>query len=291
MLCFRLLILSPLNEMLSMKQLFMAVALAAPGLVMAQKVGLRHEWTTDAVFKTPESIVYEKQSDRFYVTNVDGIPSEKDGKGAVSVMTREGKVLSANWITGLNAPKGITTYNGKLYVADLDEVVTIDIATASITQKLKIENAIGLNDITVDEKGNLFVSDKQGKCIYKIVDGKVSLFLSELQQPNGLVVLNGNLYVLDNGSLLKIDPSQGITNVAFGMLASTDGLVHIPGKGFIISCWEGSIYHVTESGKQTLLMDTRAEKKNTADLFYDTETGLLYVPTFYQNTIEVYKVE
>ena len=291
MLCFRLLILLPLNEMLSMKQLFMAVALAAPGLVMAQKVGLRHEWTTDAVFKTPESIVYEKQSDRFYVTNVDGIPSEKDGKGAVSVMTREGKVLSANWITGLNAPKGITTYNGKLYVADLDEVVTIDIATAAITQKLKIENAIGLNDITTDEKGNLFVSDKQGKCIYKIVDGKVSLFLSELQQPNGLVVLNGNLYVLDNGSLLKIDPSQGITNVAFGMLASTDGLVHIPGKGFIISCWEGSIYHVTESGKQTLLMDTRAEKKNTADLFYDTETGLLYVPTFYQNTIEVYKVE
>lgn len=291
MLCFRLLILSPLNEMLSMKQLFMAVALAAPGLVMAQKVGLRHEWTTDAVFKTPESIVYEKQSDRFYVTNVDGVPSEKDGKGAVSVMTREGKVVSANWITGLNAPKGITTYNGKLYVADLDEVVTIDIATAAITQKLKIENAIGLNDITTDEKGNLFVSDKQGKCIYKIVDGKVSLFLSELQQPNGLVVLNGNLYVLDNGSLLKIDPSQGITNVAFGMLASTDGLVHIPGKGFIISCWEGSIYHVTESGKQTLLMDTRAEKKNTADLFYDTETGLLYVPTFYQNTIEVYKVE
>jgi DNA-binding beta-propeller fold protein YncE len=275
-----------------MKQFLLAAAFVAPVFGFAQKISLRHQWTTDSAFKTPESIVYDKNTTFFYITNIEGQPSAKDGKGSIAMMSKDGKTIETDWITGLNAPKGIALVNNKLFIADIDEVVVADIASKAIEKKIHIENAKGLNDVAADPKGNVFVSDKQGKRIYKLsAAGEVQVYLEDLQEPNGLAIVDDNLYVLDKGSLLKVDASLGITNVAFGMLASTDGLVYIPGKGFIVSCWEGSLYHVSESGKQTLLLDTRPQKKNTADIYYDEETRLLYVPTFYQNTIEVYELE
>ncbi|MBK6477899.1 MAG: hypothetical protein IPF93_06335 [Saprospiraceae bacterium] len=40
---------------------------------------------------------------------------------------------------GLQAPKGMGIFNGKLYVADLKEVVTIDIASGKIENRFKVQ--------------------------------------------------------------------------------------------------------------------------------------------------------
>ena len=78
-------------------------------------------WTTTAGLKTPESVLFDVQSNKIYVSNIDGEPSTKDGNGFISVLDMDGKMHNLKWVTGLNAPKGQAIYEGNLYVADIDE--------------------------------------------------------------------------------------------------------------------------------------------------------------------------
>ena len=58
-----------------------------------------------------------------YVANIEGDPVGKDGKGSISIIGKDGTITNQNWVTGLNAPKGMGITNGMLYVTDIDELV------------------------------------------------------------------------------------------------------------------------------------------------------------------------
>ena len=93
-------------------------------------------WETDSVLKVPESVLLDAANKVLYATNIDGTdPWGKDGKGSVGKIGLDGKVISAEWVSGFNCPKGMGLYKGKLYVADLEELVVIDIATGKIEKK------------------------------------------------------------------------------------------------------------------------------------------------------------
>lgn len=70
-------------------------------------------------------------------------------------------------IAGLNAPKGLRSLKGTLWVSDLDELVTMDIADSRITSKMKIDGARFLNDVAVAADGTVYASDSQGSRIYQ----------------------------------------------------------------------------------------------------------------------------
>ncbi len=88
----------------------------------AQK--LEKLWTSNSVLKVPESVLLDEKV--LYVTNIDGAPAGKDGKGFISKLAQDGKIIELEWVKGLNAPKGMATSNGFLYVADIDTLVMID---------------------------------------------------------------------------------------------------------------------------------------------------------------------
>jgi sugar lactone lactonase YvrE len=226
-----------------------------------------------------------------YVSNIDGKGDEKDGKGSIGKVGLDGKVINNDWVTGLNAPKGLTLTKNTLWVADLDEVVGIDIKSGKITHHIKIEGAKFLNDMTSDKKGTLYVSDSQGKTVHMIENGKPSLYLQDLQGPNGLLVYNNSLYVLDRGTLYKAGKDKTLQKVAEGMEASTDGIENVQGNEFIVSCWAGVIYYVKADGTTEQLLDTREQKINSADIGYDPKTKTVYVPTFFKNNIVAYQLQ
>src|SRR5581483_5844244 len=162
-----------------------SLLLAAAG-AMAQEHQLVKKWETDTLLKVPESVLYDAPGKILYVSNIDGQPWEKDGKGSVGKVGLDGKIIKVDWVTGLNAPKGLGLYNNKLYVADVDKVAVIDVTTASITQTIPVEGAQGLNDITVDKKGVVYVSDSKTKKIHRIENGQVTTLLDNLKGPNGV---------------------------------------------------------------------------------------------------------
>ena len=80
--------------------------------------------------RTPESVYLDEGSGYLYVSQINGNPGEKDGNGRISKLGLDGSVVTADWVTGLNAPKGLRSFAGTLWVADIDEVLAIDIASA-----------------------------------------------------------------------------------------------------------------------------------------------------------------
>jgi sugar lactone lactonase YvrE len=168
----------------------------------------------------------------------------------------------------------------------------IDVAKGAIAQTIAIEGAQNLNDVTVDKKGVVYVSDSKAKRVHAIVDGKATVFLDNLKGPNGLLAHGDNFYVLDSGGLYKVGKDKALTKIVDGMEGGTDGIEHVTGDEFIVSCWGGVMYHVNAAkGEKQQLLDTRTAKVNSADIGYDAKTRTVYVPTFFVNTVVAYELK
>ncbi|HVH47531.1 MAG TPA: hypothetical protein VM925_34585, partial [Labilithrix sp.] len=119
----------------------------------------------DAGLSTPESVLYDDAADVYLVSNIDGKPTEADGKGFIAKLSPDGTVATLKWIEGgknkvtLNAPKGMAFSGDHLYVADLDTVRIFDRKTGAPVGDVKIAGATFLNDITVGADGRVLVSD------------------------------------------------------------------------------------------------------------------------------------
>jgi len=273
------------------KHLIAASFILTTTLVNAQEHQLVKKWETDTLLKVPESALYDAENKIIYVTNIDGQPWEKDNKGSVGKVGLDGKIITVDWVTGFNAPKGMGLYKNNLYVADVDKVGIIDIKKGQLIQTIPVTGAEGLNDLTVDKKGVVYVSDSKTKKIHRIENGQVTTWLENLKGPNGVLIHDDNLYILDAGGLYKVEKDKALTKLADGMEASTDGLEHVAGKDYLVSCWIGTVYYVKGDGTKQLLLDTREQKSNTADIGYDPKNRIVYVPTFFKNKIVAYELK
>ena len=245
-------------------------------------------WTTTDGLKTPESVLYDVKSNVIYVANINGNASDKDGNGFISLLDLDGKMNKLEWVTGLNAPKGQAIYNGNLYVADIDELVVINIKEAKIVQRHKIENAIFLNDVASSEDGTIFISDTRDNKIYALVNGKVSLWLEDksIISPNGLWAEKGKLYI-GTGQILQTDIKSKEIKVLVSDCGGIDGLEKLENGEFIYSNWQGRIF-VTKGTESIKLLDT-VDKQNTADIDFVPGKNLVLVPTFLANSVDAYQ--
>ncbi|MEJ7779069.1 MAG: ATP-binding protein [Daejeonella sp.] len=194
----------------------------------AEKHELVLKWETDSTLKVPESVLFDKGNQVLYVSNIDGSdPWAADGKGSIGKVGLDGKIISVDWVRGLNAPKGLGMYNGKLYVADLTNLVIIDIASGKIDSSVSISGAVGLNDITIDSKGIVYISDSPGKQVFRFENGKSQLLLDSLKGPNGLLIKDNELYVLDNMGMYKMNADKSLTKLTDGLDGNADGLENV----------------------------------------------------------------
>jgi hypothetical protein len=249
------------------------------------------KWETDTLLKTPESVLFDAKGKILYVSNIDGTPDGKDGKGSIGKVGLDGKIIQVDWVKGLNAPKGMGLYKDKLYVTDLTEVVVIDITKGEIVQRIPIEGSVFLNDITIDKNGVVYVSDSRGFKVYKIEKSFVTPILQNLKGPNGLLAVADELLLADRGTLFKMVDGSNLTNLCTGMDPSTDGIEMVQKNEYLVSCWSGVIYYVYADGNKQTLLDTREQKINTADIGYDAKNRIVYVPTFYKNGIVAYELK
>jgi hypothetical protein len=256
----------------------------------AQTKQLYKLWETEATLKVPESVLYDAQSKTLYFSNIDGKPNEKDKIGSIGKLGSDGKNLTVEWVKGLSAPKGLGLYKGILYVADIDEVVGIDVKSSKIVEHIPVEGAIFLNDITIDNKGVIYVSDMHKGNIHRIENGKVSTYLNNHLGVNGLLSVDDDLYFVQHSILWKADKNKNLTKVAEGMDVSTDGIEQTNDKNFIVSCWPGVIFYVKD-GTPYRILDTQEQKSNTADIGFDKETSTVFVPTFFANKIVAYQLK
>jgi DNA-binding beta-propeller fold protein YncE len=176
-------------------------------------------WTLDG-FAMPESVAADPSSGMLYVSNMGTDPMKKDGDGRIARITADGQLDMADWATGLDAPKGMDVVDGKLYVADIDQLVEIDTANGQVTNRYAVEGAQFLNDVAAAPDGRVFVSDTFGSAVYVLDAGEISLFAQDagmLSGANGLIVMDGALLVADLGDL-----SGGFANITPGPVVRVD---------------------------------------------------------------------
>src|SRR4051794_13057346 len=86
---------------------------------------LKKRWSTDTVLAVPESVFFDENNHVLYASLINGEGDVKDNIGGLAKVGLDGKIIDANWVTGLNAPKGITKSGNNLYVADITDVVVV----------------------------------------------------------------------------------------------------------------------------------------------------------------------
>lgn len=278
------------SPMTRLTLLLVLVATAAVPLLAAPPQLVR-KWETAATLKVPESVRFDGARGVLYVTNIDGEPWAKDGRGSVGKVGLDGKVLAVDWVTGLSAPKGMALRGNLLYVGDMDEVVVIDVEKAEIVERIVVTGAQGLNDVSVDAAGVLYVSDSPGKKLYRIEGGRAAVWLENLKGPNGVLAHGGELYVLDGAGMYRVAPDRSLQLIADGMPGGVDGIESVGDGGFLISCWRGALHHIAADGSRVQLLDSAKDGIHSADIGYDPKTRTVYVPTFFQNTIVAYELK
>jgi len=259
--------------------------------INAQKATVQKLWATDTILKVPESVLVDDKENCLWVSNIDGAANGKDGKGSISKLSKTGTPINLDWITGLNAPKGMAKYKQELYVADLTELVVIDIKKGVIKNKIKVEGSVFLNDVTVNKNGAVFVSDSRTGKVHRYENNMVTIEVENLQGPNGLLSIDDQLLILDRGSLLSVTPGGTISKIMDGMDPSTDGIEKVAPNQYIVSCWNGIVYFVAAGAQKITLFDTRSEKINSADIGYDAKNKIIYVPTFLKNSVVAYQLQ
>lgn len=245
-------------------------------------------WETDDTLITNESVLYDESTGTIYVANIDGNPTEKDGKGSISIIDKEGNIIEQEWVTGIDAPKGMGITNGKLYVTNIDELVEIDIETATISNRYAVEDAAFLNDVDV-HNDRVYFSDMATGKIHFLLAGEIYLFAEGQNNINGLRVGgDGILYGLDAEGLKKYD-EKGNFEMINQEVTGGDGLIIIDDSTFLASRWQGEIYLI-QNGIATLLLDTKAEDSNTADIGFIPSENIVLVPTFFKNKVAAYRL-
>lgn len=278
------------KPMISLLFLSLLVTVSAQQAYQSNK--LVKKWETPRELKVPESVCYDAGRQVIYVSSVTGSPTDKDGTGFLSKLSPEGKIEVLEWVTGLNAPKGMGVYGNYLYVSDITRVVKIEIASGKIVETVEIPGSNFLNDITVDDQGNVYVSDSNGNAIYVIRNGKYELLIksTQINGVNGLFYKDGSLLAGIQDRIVKINPVNKETRDYILNTGGIDGLVPDGNGNYLISDWLGNVHLVHPDNPKVKLLDTTPVNANAADIEYIIDKKLLLVPTFSDNRVVAYEL-
>ena len=260
-----------------------------------QTYTLNEVWATDTLLKTPESVIYDQANDVLYVANVNQNPWERDDNGFISRVSTNGEIIDLEWVIGFSGPKGMAIVDNILYVADLDEVGIIDIKKGELLQKVKVEGASGLNDITPDKKGGIFISDSKNGKLFHLKGEVASEYHDDTPgSPNGLFVYENKLLVAfsETSEFVSYDLDTKEKSVIATGIGHGDGITPTNEKGsFLVSDWQGEIWLVKDDGSKQSLIKPKDQKINTADIWFIEEQSLVLVPTFFDNRVVAYELK
>jgi DNA-binding beta-propeller fold protein YncE len=267
-----------------MKKVILPLIIVLMSSTLLAQHSLEKIWETDSVtLKNPESVLFDPISNSLYISSMSA--------GAIVRYGLDGKLIQNNWVTGLTANKGSAIFNGLLFTAENTSVAVIDIKKAAVIKHIQVEGAVMLNDLAVDSKGIIYVSDSRGAKVYRIEGDKPTVYLENMTGANGLLPVGTDLYVLTSTRVDKVSDSKQITKIADGFESGLDGIVMVGENEFIISNYKGILYWLKADGTSQVLLDTREKHAMSNDIGYDSKTKTLYVPSFATNFVTAYKVK
>ena len=258
---------------------------------------------------TPESVQYDPDGDRYFISNISGSPAVMDNNGYISIASPEGKIVTEKWVAGLqngvtlHAPKGLAIGKGDLWVADIDTVRAFDLKTAKLKADITIKGATFLNDIAIGPDGKVYVTDSglQGNdelvpsmtdAVYVIEKGVATPLAKtrDLHNPNGITVTPQGVLVNTFGAaeVYRLGPKGEKLDVTVLPKGKLDGLFNL-GDTLYVSSWEGqAIYKGKLNGTFEAIYQGLV---SPADVGFDSKRKRILVPKFTENCVDVLELK
>ena len=274
--------------------IFCSEAEAAPKLL----------WETKGLAQ-PESVVVDPATGAIYVSNIVGAVMQKDGNGFIAKLNGDGKMVTRQWVKGLDSPTGLALHDRTLYVADVDQLVEINAASGEIVKRYPAKGATFLNDVAIGPDGTVYVSDTPSNTIWRLKDGSFEPWLADdkLNGPNGLLVQGDTLVVASLGKIPGVGQKQelaglslislkdqSVTKLGNGKpIGNLDGLELLQPGVYLVTDWAaGALYRVDAKGKAEQLIDLN---QGSADLTYLPDKKTVLIPMMLDNTLVAYRLD
>ncbi len=264
-----------------------------------------------AGFRAPEGAVYDQQRDCYYISNVNGNSTEKDNNGFISKIDPANDtfhttvLLSGSKKYPLHAPKGMAVMGNFLFVADIDSLVICNIKTEKTISRIKIKNAVFLNDIVIDTDKNMFLTDTKMGFLFKIaypykkVKHNSIKLRKKVKGPNGLFIhpLTENIWVTSfySNLLTELLPSNGsIVSQIELPFSGADGICRgISDERLFVSCLKkGYLVRVNpELAKSPEII--KVNKKpliQPADICYDKTRARIIIPEMKEGRVSIFSI-
>jgi hypothetical protein len=249
-------------------------------------------------FDAPDQCVWHAPSRTWFVSNLGGgISLAKDGYGWLTRLDENGKVIDPFWIglaERMHAPSGMVATDRYLYVCDREGVHEIDIAGRKISNFFPIPQGQFINDITMADNGDLYVSDFFANRIYRLPResrvAEVWLETNRLEAPDGLYMDAGKLIVASwgvlsepgtfntskKGDLLKIDLKTKKIEMLSREVGNLEGITMAEDFYYVTDWAAGKLLKIhAETGKVTELL---TGLRNPTDPDYAPELGVVAFP-------------
>jgi sugar lactone lactonase YvrE len=264
--------------------------------------------------QTPESVRYDPELDVYYVSNINGNPSRKDGNGFIALVRADStglpiKMLVEGGKNGakLDAPKGLALVGDTLWVADIDHMRAFNRRTGAPVADIDLsaQKATFLNDVAVGGDGAVYVTDTgiafddKGAVshpgtdqLFQIAGRKVTAIKADsLNSPNGITWdAANNRFVLGPFSGKAVQtwkPGDKATATLVNGPGTYDGVEVLKDGRILVTSWADSTVDVIQNGALSKLIGGVA---GPADIGVDTKRMVVAVPRFNDNKVEYYKI-
>jgi sugar lactone lactonase YvrE len=262
----------------------------------------------------PESVRYDADLDVFFISNINGNPSQKDNNGYIARVHADSTGAVTRLVEGgrngvtLNAPKGMALKGDTLFVADIDVLRMFNRRTGAPigNVELRAQRATFLNDVAVGPDGVYItdtgiVFDAQGGMthpgvnrIFKVVGRTVTEAAKgdSLGNPNGIAWdQSGQRFILapfGSPSLQAWKPGEAQPTSLVSGPGGYDGVEVLPNGNILVSSWTDSTIHVVHGGSH--MMPLVKNVAAPADIGVDTKRNVLAVPKFNEGKVEYYRL-
>ncbi|MCX6996398.1 MAG: hypothetical protein NTV49_04775 [Kiritimatiellaeota bacterium] len=255
-------------------------------------------------FKTPESAAVNPADGTVYVGNIYALTRDTvkalDANGFISTLEPGGKIKKLQAIAGTRATPvhgvfGMCFFDGYLYFNDINSLKRCPLKDTAAVEVVPVPGtAHGFNDATCDERhvyvtgyDAIFRVDRKGE------GGK----FADLKGVNGVKCWQGKLFAVttagERSDLYELDPAGKNPPQAFGLAPQFAGLdgIEVLGDGtfLITDCHGHKVYTIAPDRKTVKVVVQGLEYP--ADLGVDHERSLVYIPQFFRNTVEVYRLK